>query len=281
MTAHGRDDVRALGEQLDRGVHLTFARFALVVPAFVLADALGSFLQLVPLRGAGGSLALLFAGMVCENRARVVVIASMHAGRRSPDWSQVLRHPAALAFAVVTMLDLLIPYLAMGVVAGLVFGLLRLPAIASVALPVTLISIVGFTLGLVLAAALLVALTLVALAGVVATIDTVVDGTAPHRAFGHWLRRTFRRRGLGTTLVAAAAVVMLFAGVPLLLSMIPQWAPVGVMIVIDAIPEGVADAVAMMFAWRWRDTVNDSRDGRDIELLLDAHDPPGSDRRMV
>ena len=57
MTAHGRDDVRALGEQLDRGVHLAFARFALVVPAFVLADALGSFLQFVPLRRGFGWLA--------------------------------------------------------------------------------------------------------------------------------------------------------------------------------------------------------------------------------
>ena len=138
-----------------------------------------------------------------------------------------------------------------------------------------LVYMVGFTLAIVLAAALLVVLMLVALAGVVATIDTVVDGTAPHRALGHWLRRTFRRRGLGTTLVAAAEVVLLFAGVPLLLGLIPRWAPQGVMSGIDAIPEGIADAVALMFAWRWRDTVNDSRDGRDIERLLDAHDALG------
>ena len=51
MTAAGAHyDVRALGELLDRAVHRTVRRFAIVAPPFILADALKSVLAalLVP-----------------------------------------------------------------------------------------------------------------------------------------------------------------------------------------------------------------------------------------
>lgn len=265
------DDVHALGVQLDAAVHVTFARFAVVAPAFIVADGLGSCLQLVPLNGPVGSIVLLFVATVLENRARVVAIASArHGDRRRVDWGAALRHPAALAFAVLSMLELGIPYLALGVVSGLAFVLFRIPMVTLSGRPTSFLFLFAAILAVAVGAVLLVALLLVALAGVVATIDTVLDGTAPHRALGRWLRLAFARRSLGPTVFAAAVVVLLFAGVPMLLAVAIPWGPLPVRIAIDAIPEGVADAVAVMFAWRWRDAALNRRAGRDIEQLLDA-----------
>jgi hypothetical protein len=40
--------------------------------------------------------------------------------------------------------------------------------------------------------------------------------------------------------------------------------------VLFAVPEGIADAIALMFVWRWRDAILERRHGRDIQALLDA-----------
>jgi hypothetical protein len=213
--------MRELGLLLDRAVHDTFARFSVVVPAFVLADALGGLLEPAWLPGPVGYIALLFAAMVLENRARVIVIASGdETTRRSPAWAAALSHPAALVYAVVGMVDQFIPYELLGIGAG-IFILVSPSANASRA-PV-IAFVVVLIVALAVALLLLVVSLLVALAGVVATFETVVERTPPHRALAWWLRQTFRIRSLGATLPAAATFAVLVAGVPLVLTLLIRW----------------------------------------------------------
>ena len=255
---------------LDRAVHRTFSRFALVVPAFVLADALGGLLQFVSLRVPAGGMVLMLAGMVLENRARVIVIASSRAApRESTAWVAALRHPAALAYAVVGMVEVLVPYLAFAAVGtALAFAQMSalaaaagFPVLAYAAAIVVLLAIVLLLLGVAL---------LVALAGAVATVDTVIEQTPPHRALLWWLRQTFRMRSPGQTLAAAAVFIVLVAGVPEVLGMLIPWGPPALRSVLFAIPEGIADAVALYFVWCWRDAILEGRHGHDIQALLDG-----------
>jgi hypothetical protein len=236
----------------------------------VIADALGGMLQLAPVPSPAGPVVLLFAGMVLENRARVVVIASSGAGPRGPvAWAAALRHPAALAYAVVAMVEVLVPYLGLAVVAiALLFGriwiLARQDGVSGVAFGA------GLAVVFAIAALLFVTALLVALAGVAATFDTVAERRPPHHALAWWLRETFRRRSLGATLVAGLIFIMLVGGVPLTLGWLFTWGPAGVRSVLFAIPEGIADAIALNFVWYWREAIVEGRHGRDIQALLDG-----------
>ena len=260
--------MRELGMLLDRAVHLTFTRFAGVIPVFILADALGGLLQPAWLPGPGGYIALMLAGMILENRARVVAIASRDAGKRgSAAWGAALRHPAALVYAVVAMVEGSIWYQLL-LIGGFIFVLVSLPA-TQAGVPwfaYVIVLVVGLTVALLLLAASL----LITLAGVAATFDTVIERTPPHRALWWWLRETFRMRSLGTTLPAAAIVAVLVAGLPLVLGLLIRWGPSELRAVLFAIPEGIADAIALVFVWRWRDAFLERRHGHDIQALLDA-----------
>ena len=195
--------MREFGMLLDRAVHLTFTRFAGVIPAFILADALGGLLQPAWLPGPGGYIALMLAGMILENRARVVAIASRDAAKRgSAAWGAALRHPAALVYAVVAMVEGSIWYQLL-LIGGFIFVLVSLPA-TQAGLP--------------------------------------------------WF----------------AYVIVHVAGLPLVLGLLIRWGPSELRAVLFAIPEGIADAIALVFVWRWRDAFLERRHGHDIQALLDA-----------
>jgi hypothetical protein len=262
-------DVRALGEILDRSVHLTVRRFAVVAP-FVLADALGSLIGFLPLRGGIAVATFLIGAMLCENRAQVVALASIgREDRRGVAWSAVFRHPGALMFALVGILDYAVPYLVVGIASLVAFATVSGPGAIGASLGLAFILMIVVVLALLLS--LLVALLLFALAAVAATVDVVLDRTVPHRALGRWARLTFRRRSSLTTLLAATVFMLLTIGVPFLLNLV-SWGPPAIQTILDAIPEGIADAIALMFAWGWRDLILDRRLGQDMNRLLDAGD---------
>ena len=256
------------GLLLDRAVHETFARFGIIVPVFIVADALGGLLELAPGNWPGRFFVLLLAGMFFENRARVVMIATLAQPAPSGTvWRAALRHFAAVPLTLVDLLDIGMPYLAL-VVVLVPFALVTRVLPARIPFTFLLAYAAVFAVVMVLAAALLVCLVLVVFACAVATLDVVLERTPVHRALGSWLRRCFRLRALGSTLLAATAFAILVTGVPELLSVVP-WGPPAVRDSLCAIPEGIADAVAMIFAWRWRDAVLEQREGRDLDALLD------------
>lgn len=269
--AAARYDARALGEVLDRAVHRTFGRFAVVVPPFVLADALGSLLQFAPLSGPVTSFAFLLAGVVLENRARVVTIVTLgEPARRRTAWGAALRHPGALLFAPIGALDYALPFLAAGLIGGAFVAIVRLRAIFGNGVGVPVPLLIGAAIGLLIGIVLLVALLLLALAAAAATVETVLDRRPPQRSLGRWLGHTFRRRDLLTTLLAAIVFELLVIGVPYFLSVAFPWGPLSVRAALDAVPEGIADAIALLFVWGWRDLILATRQGRDLEAALDA-----------
>ena len=264
-----------LGLLLDRAVHRTFSRFAVSVPAFVLADALGGLLQYVPLRITAGPVLLFVAGMVLENRARVIVIASGTAPRGgSAAWRAALRHPAALLYALVGTAEAFVPLAVIVVAGAAVFVVGRTPSAirGDVAFGggFVLTGLIMFVVALLLVAAALLA----TLAAAAATFDTVLARTPPHRALAWWLRQAFRPRALGPTSAAAAIFILLVAGVPLVLGWTIPWGLPALRSVVFAIPEGIADAIALNFVWGWREAILESRHGRDIQALLDQADQP-------
>lgn len=257
------------GLLLDRAVHETFARFGIIVPVFIVADALGSLLEVAPWNWPGRFFVLLLVAMFFENRARVVMIATLAQPTPSGTvWRAALRHFAAVPLTLAEVLDVGTPYLALVVVA-VPFILVTRVLLARIPFTFLLAYAAGFAVVMVLAAALLICLLLVVFACAAATLDVVLERTPVHRALGSWLRRCFRLRALGSTLLAATAFAILVVGVPALLSVVIPWGPPVVRDSLCAIPEGIADAVAMIFAWRWRDAVLEQREGRDLDALLD------------
>ena len=269
MTVAPPSELHALGEILDRAVHRMVRRFGAVAPPMILADASGSLLSLVL-----HNPALWWAvAMLIENRARVVALVSVRAERgHRIAWSAALRYPVALLFAVPALLDYAVPYVAVFVL-GAPFVLVQMvPGVAATGAPrVALLFVVVVLLALA-GAALLVALLLFMLGALVAMIDVVFDGAPPLRALRFWLAQTFRRQGFVPTLLAAAVFALLVIGTPYLLNLVPVPFPIpGVAsAAVQAIPEGIADAIALLFAWEWRDAVLARRHGRDIAALLAA-----------
>lgn len=269
MNGAATSELGALGEILDRAVHRTVRRFGAAAPALILADASGSLLSFIPV----AEFWWFAAALLLENRGRVVALASL---RRAPGhrvaWSAALRHPAALLFAIPAALDYTVPYLTLFVVSSPFMLVTRTARILTAGNGFAALFYGVAVLVLLLATALLVVVLLLMLGAMAATIDTVLDGAPPLRALGFWLAQTFRRRGFGATLLAGAVFALLVIGTPFLLELIPLpfAIPHALYVALEGIPEGIADAIAVVFAWEWRDEVLRRRRGRDLELLLAA-----------
>ncbi len=274
IAAAAHYDVRALGEALDRAVHRTFGRFVAVVTPFVLADAFGNMTQLAPLSGVVSAFAFIL-GMLVYNRAQVVMIETVgEPNRRGPAWAAAFRHRRALVFALIAMLDYAIPFLAVGVVAVVYFAITSFRGYVGSGIAAVVVFFIVVVIALALATMLLVVLLIFVLSAAAATLETVLDGTAPHRSLGRWLRHTFRWRELRPTLLAAAVFALLVLGVPGFLAAVFRWGPDYVRLGLYTIPEGIADAIALMFAWEWRDLILTSRQGHDIEAVLESGPAP-------
>jgi hypothetical protein len=261
------------GVLLDRAVHQTFARFGIVVPVFIVADALGGLVQVAPGSWPGKFFVLLLVGMFFENRARVVTIATLTQPAPSVTvWRAALRHFATVPLTLADVLDAATPYLVLVLVA-VPFTFVTRVALVRIPFPFLLAYAAGFTIVMVLASALLVCLLLVVFACAAAMLDVVLERTPVHRALASWLRRCFRLRALGSTLAAATAFAILVVGVPALLSVVIPWGTPPVRAALFATPEGIADAIAMIFVWHWRDAILEQREGRDLEALLGRAQP--------
>jgi hypothetical protein len=271
VTGAAPSELHALGEILDRAVHRTVRRFGAVAPVMILADASGSLLSFVVRNGV-----LWWAiAMLIENRARVVALVSVRAERgHRIAWSAALRYPVALLFAVPALLDYIVPYVAVFVFGAPFFVAQVFPRIVTSGAPRAAFVFLALTLLTLAGAAVLVALLLFMLGALVAMIDVLFEGAPPLRALRFWLAQTFRRRGFVSTLLAAAVFALLVVGTPFLLSWVPFPIPIPIPRVATAalhgIPEGIADAIALLFAWEWRDALLARRHGRDIEALLAA-----------
>ncbi len=268
MTGAPPAELHALGEMLDRAVHRTVRRFGAAAPVMILADASGSLLSFV----ISNPLLWLVAAMLISDRARVVALASVRAERgHRIAWSAALRYPAALLFTVPALLDYAVPFVSLFVFEA-PFALVQLfPRVAATGAPREALAFIIVLLAVLAGAALLVALLLFMLGAVVAMIDVVFDGAPPLRALRFWLAQTFRRRGFVSTLLAAAVFALLVIGTPALLELVAIPLPGALRAAVDGVPEGIADAIALLFAWEWRDAMLVRRHGRDIETLLGAH----------
>jgi hypothetical protein len=240
----------------------------LAVP-FVLLDISG-FLYSFPFEGSWLYSALFF-GLIA-NRTHVLFAASMNSfGGRRVALSSLLAYPSTLLFVPLAALSalpltLVAMMLAIPLIAANVFGQLVVfwPGLAA-------------RLGLflltdaILAVALAVTLLLI-LIGVAATMDVIAEGSPAPQTFLRWLRWSFRRRTLVSTLLAATIYIIMFVGVSDFMSGL-AFGPYRLN-AFAGIPNGIADTLSFAFVWQWRKAVLDRELGRDLIAELETAAAP-------
>jgi hypothetical protein len=264
--------LRETGDLLDRGVHLVGQRVVTIGLPFVLADVLGNFTVALPSAGGWLSIPIMVLALAFGNRAQVIgVRSSVRFDAARTDWRAVFHRPDLLWIVPLDALTYAVPFLLM-FLALFLAGLFRIGPVVT-AVPDGRVLLALAALLAIVSALALAAVLLISFAVCAATVEAVVEDVSVGRALGRWLREVFRRRSLGAALLAAAVFAVLVIGMPTLLSIVP-FGPNWLRNIVNGIPEGLADAVALFFAWGWRDAVLDRHRGRDIAALLDERDQP-------
>ena len=227
--------MQRIGSRLDRAVHVTIASwFAMCVP-FVVYEFASTVVDTITNDDWSGYITWLIAASAVEIWARTAVICVLRGERFARSLTAALRRPALVLFVIVACAE---PWLTD-------FGsnLAGLP--------------------------LFFAGSLVVFASMLALVGSVVDDVPPMRALAFWLREMCRPRKLGINFAGALIVACLTVVVPYLLRGFPgaDWAPVRFLF---PVPDGLGDALAMVFVVLWYDAALDDKYGRDIEHLLDA-----------
>ncbi|HTD33581.1 MAG TPA: hypothetical protein VK665_07980 [Candidatus Elarobacter sp.] len=276
MIRRAAGDLREVAVLLDRAVHLTFTRLTVMVTPFLVAAIVSNLMQW-PLDFLSALIVVASVGAVIGNRAWVVVVASLQAGRRRPDWSAALRYWPALWYALVTPVWivatygalLVAEYGALVVAAAFVALVRRIPAPAIFG-PLPLTAALAI---LAVVSVVLLALMLAGFAGSIASIDTVLEGCAPRRAVARWLREIFRPAMLSRS-ISAALVILIVGGVaPLLCSYVFMWLPRPLIALVTAVPYALANALSLAFVMERRAAVLAERYGADIAASLAGQTP--------
>lgn len=227
--------MQRIGRRLDRAVHATFAaRLRLCLP-LIAYEAAGTAVAAVTNDDWSGYITYVFAGALLVVWARTAAIRALRGDKLSTALGAALRRPGQLVFVAVAAAE---PF-----VDDYRDGLASLP-----------LYVIG---------------ALVAFVGLLALVDTVSDEVAPMRALAFWLRELCRPSRVAGNLVGAFVVASLLFGVPWVLAGLPI--PDSLFFdMLGAIPMGLADTIALVFAVYWRDAVLNDRYGVDMERVLDG-----------
>ena len=202
--------------------------------------------------------------LVVDNRSRAIAIGSLvrYDGKRLA-WSAAL-HPASLWFVIVGGVELVVGLVALAVLA-LPVGIAR-----ALIVPIGFVPPAELVLASLAEIVLLIAfpaLLLLLLAGWCAMMDTIADDISARRAFVRWMRWSFRRKTLITSLIASLLYVALGIGVTVVFSLLPHGP--GAAHALVSLPDGIADTLGFVFLWHWRRVVLDRELGRDLVAALD------------
>jgi hypothetical protein len=250
---------------LDRAVHDTVPHLWPLAVPFVLLDISGFFTNF-PFESSW-LLGTLYGGLIA-NREHVLFASSIvrHDGRRLA-WQSVFGYPRTLWCVPVAGLATVPPLLfaLMIVLPVLFWSRLMIPLMTPANYPEAVALVVG---GEALGALALAVTLLLVLAGAAATMDLVAEPTPAWPIFRRWLRWTFRRRTLWSTLLAGALYVLLFVGFSNATSTI--YVGPYRLNAFAGIPNGIADTLSFAFVWQWRKAVLDRELGHDLIAALET-----------
>jgi hypothetical protein len=254
---------------LDRAVHATVPRLWPLAVPFVLLDISGFFYSF-PFESSW-LFGTLYGGLIA-NREHVLFASSIvrHDGRRVA-WRSVFGSARTLWCAPVAGLSTLPPLLLglMLVMPFLLWSRLVIPLMT----PETYATAVALVVAGEAVAALVLAVTLLlVLAAAAATMDLVAEPAPAWPVLRRWLRWSFRRRTMWSTLLAGALYVLLFVGFSNATSAL-GWGPYRLN-ALAGIPNGIADTLSFAFVWQWRNAVLDSELGRDLIAELETTSTP-------
>lgn len=202
--------------------------------------------------------------LVVDNRSRAIAIGSLarYDGKRLA-WGAALQ-PASLWFAVVGGVEIVAGLVALAVVI-LPVGIAR--ALIAPFMFVPAAELVLASLAEIVLLVAFPALLLLLLSGWCAMMDTIAEDISARRAFVRWIRWSFRRKTVVTSLIASFLYVVLGIGVTVVFSVLPHGP--GAVHGLISLPDGIADTLGFVFLWHWRKVVLDRELGRDLVAALE------------